>query len=148
MYVCLPTRYEGKRYGLPVNFLYEPHSIVVNRLGKRFVSEAHFNIGEALDARNPDGSPVHLPSYLVGDHRFLQSSITFRWYASYAPGQIILYPGAISETEILLAYGGVDFSPKMGQLAGNHFVTLTSNLDKLPELGRLVLWGRCSGHQV
>jgi len=85
VYVCLPTRYEGKRYGLPINFLYEPHSIVVNRLGKRFVSEAHFNIGEALDARNPDGSPLHLPCYLVGDHRFLQSSITFRWYASYEP---------------------------------------------------------------
>ncbi len=57
-----------------------------------------------------------------------------------APGHIILYPGGISETEILLAYGGVDFSSKMGQLAGNHFITLVSNLDKLPELGRLVLW--------
>lgn len=57
-----------------------------------------------------------------------------------APGHIILYPGGISETEILLAYGGVDFSSKMGQLAGNHFITITSNLDKLPELGRLVLW--------
>ncbi|WP_047458589.1 DUF3830 family protein [Rhizobium rhizogenes] len=57
-----------------------------------------------------------------------------------APGHIILYPGGISETEILLAYGGVDFSSKMGQLAGNHFITVTSNLDKLPELGRLTLW--------
>jgi len=57
-----------------------------------------------------------------------------------APGQVILYPGGISETEILLAYGGVDFSSKVGQLAGNHFITLTSNLDKLPELGRKVLW--------
>jgi hypothetical protein len=28
----------------------------------------------------------------------------------------------------------------MGQLAGNHFITVTSNLDKLAELGRLVLW--------
>jgi len=57
-----------------------------------------------------------------------------------APGQILLYPGGISETEILLAYGGVDFSSKMGQLAGNHFITLTSGLDQLPALGRLVLW--------
>lgn len=57
-----------------------------------------------------------------------------------APGHIILYPGGISETEILLAYGGVDFSSKMGQLAGNHFITLTSNLDQLPALGQLVLW--------
>ncbi|MCM2475422.1 FAD-dependent oxidoreductase [Rhizobium sp. CG5] len=85
VYVCLPTRYEGKRYGLPINFLYEPHSIVVNRAAKRFVSEAHFNIGEALDARDETGAPVNLPCYLVGDHRFLQSSFPFRWYASYEP---------------------------------------------------------------
>ncbi|CAN7539449.1 DUF3830 family protein [Neorhizobium sp. LjRoot104] len=57
-----------------------------------------------------------------------------------APGHIILYPGGISETEILLAYGGVDFSSKMGQLAGNHFITLTSNLDRLAELGNKTLW--------
>jgi len=35
-----------------------------------------------------------------------------------APGQILLYPGGISETEILLAYGGVRFASKVGQLAG------------------------------
>ncbi|TYC61935.1 DUF3830 family protein [Rhodobacterales bacterium] len=57
-----------------------------------------------------------------------------------APGQFILYPGGISETEILLAYGGVHFASKMGQLAGNHFITLTSNLDKLAEIGPKVLW--------
>ena len=57
-----------------------------------------------------------------------------------APGQIILYPGGISETEILLAYGGVDFSSKMGQLAGNHFITLLDGLENLMELGNTVLW--------
>ncbi|PTV95904.1 uncharacterized protein DUF3830 [Rhodobacter aestuarii] len=57
-----------------------------------------------------------------------------------APGQFVLYPGGISETEILLAYGGVHFKSKMGQLAGNHFITLTSNLDKLAEIGPKVLW--------
>lgn len=57
-----------------------------------------------------------------------------------APGQILLYPGRISETEILLAYGGVHFASKMGQLAGNHFITLTSGLDKLSEVGALALW--------
>jgi hypothetical protein len=56
------------------------------------------------------------------------------------PGQIILYPGGISEAEILIAYGGVRFSSKVGQLAGNHFMTLTSGLEHLPELGRLTLW--------
>jgi hypothetical protein len=28
----------------------------------------------------------------------------------------------------------------MGQLAGNHFITITSNLDQLAEIGRLTLW--------
>lgn len=58
-----------------------------------------------------------------------------------APGHILLYPGGISETEILLAYGGVDFSSKMGQLAGNHFITVTSGQENLAELGRRTLWG-------
>ena len=56
------------------------------------------------------------------------------------PGQLILYPGGISETEILLAYGGVCFASKMGQLAGNHFITIASPLDDLPKLGKMVLW--------
>ncbi len=57
-----------------------------------------------------------------------------------APGQVLLYPGGISETELLIAYGGLDFSSKMGQLAGNHFITLTGGFENLPELGRRVLW--------
>ncbi len=57
-----------------------------------------------------------------------------------APGELIVYPGGLSECEILLAYGSVDFSSKVGQLAGNHFATLTSGLDQLRELGRRCLW--------
>ena len=57
-----------------------------------------------------------------------------------APGQLIVYPGGISECEILLAYGSVDFSSKVGQLWGNHFLTLTAGLEQLPEVGRRVLW--------
>jgi len=57
-----------------------------------------------------------------------------------APGQIILYPGGISETEILLAYGGVRFASKVGQLAGNHFLTIIEGKDQLPALGKMTLW--------
>ena len=57
-----------------------------------------------------------------------------------APGQIILYPGGISETEILLAYGAVRFSSKVGQLAGNHFMTIEPPLDKLRAFGDATLW--------
>ena len=57
-----------------------------------------------------------------------------------AAGELLLYPGGISETEILLGYGGVHFASKMGQLAGNHFITITSALDDLPKLGKMTLW--------
>ena len=57
-----------------------------------------------------------------------------------APGQIILYPGGVSETEILVAYGCVNFASKAGQLSGNHFLTLTSGLENLYTLGRKTLW--------
>src|SRR5580658_1816988 len=71
----------------------------------------------------------------------LDLGLSFENHTSYpAPGEIILYPGGISETEILLAYGGVQFASKVGQLAGNHFITLISGLDRLAELGKTVLW--------
>ena len=57
-----------------------------------------------------------------------------------APGQFILYPGGISETEILLAYGGVSFASKVGQLAGNHFLTITKGRENLAALGKMTLW--------
>ena len=81
------------------------------------------------------GEGVWIP---LGDRDF---GVGYENHTSHpAPGQIILYPGGISETEILIAYGGVDFSSKMGQLAGNYFITLTSDLDDLMLLGNLVLW--------
>ena len=57
-----------------------------------------------------------------------------------APGQVLLYPGGVSETEILIAYGAVRFASKAGQLAGNHFLTIVEGLDQLRPLGELTLW--------
>jgi Protein of unknown function (DUF3830) len=57
-----------------------------------------------------------------------------------APGEILLYPGGISETEILFPYGATSFGSKAGPLAGNHFATVVEGSDRLRELGRLVLW--------
>jgi hypothetical protein len=57
-----------------------------------------------------------------------------------APGHILLYPGGISETEILIGYGAVQFASKAGQLAGNHFLTIVDGLDQLRPLGELTLW--------
>jgi hypothetical protein len=81
------------------------------------------------------GEAVWIP---LGNRDF---GVGFENHTSYpSPGQIILYPGKFSETEILLAYGGVRFASKLGQLAGNHFITITSGLEQLAYLGKLVLW--------
>jgi hypothetical protein len=56
------------------------------------------------------------------------------------PGELVLYPGGISETEILLAYGYVSFASKAGPLAGNHFATILEGGENLRELGRRFLW--------
>lgn len=55
-------------------------------------------------------------------------------------GEILLYPGGFSETEILFPYGGTLFASKMGQLAGNHFLTIVEGQEHFKEIGRLVLW--------
>ena len=57
-----------------------------------------------------------------------------------APGQLLLYPGGMSETEILFPYGATLFGSRMGQLAGNHFATIYEGDDRLKDLGELVLW--------
>jgi hypothetical protein len=56
------------------------------------------------------------------------------------PGEIIFYPGGVSETELLLAYGYVAFASKAGALAGNHFATIVEGNENLRELGRRFLW--------
>ena len=56
------------------------------------------------------------------------------------PGELLLYPGGLSETEILFPYGATCFASKMGQLAGNHFATIEEGRESLVELGRLVVW--------
>ncbi len=74
----------------------------------------------------------------LGDYDF---GLGFENATSYpAPGQILLYPGGISETEILLGYGACQFASKAGQLAGNHFLTIDEGLENLTPLGKLVLW--------
>jgi hypothetical protein len=71
----------------------------------------------------------------------LDLGLGYENHTSYpAPGEILLYPGGLSETEILLAYGGVRFASKMGQLAGNHFLTIVEGVERLRPLGERVLW--------
>lgn len=81
------------------------------------------------------GEGVWIP---LGDTDF---AVGYEDATSYpAPGQILLYPRGKSETEILIAYGSVHFASKAGTLAGNHFATITSDLDKLRLIGVATLW--------
>jgi hypothetical protein len=57
-----------------------------------------------------------------------------------APGELLLYSGGVSETEILFPYGPTQFASKAGVLAGNHFATIVRGAEQLRELGPLVLW--------
>ncbi len=57
-----------------------------------------------------------------------------------APGELLLYPGGLSEVEILFPYGDTCFASKAGQLAGNHFASVVDGLEHLSAIGELVLW--------
>jgi len=56
------------------------------------------------------------------------------------PGQILLHPTGISETEILIPYGATSFASKAGPLRGNHVMTIVEGGEQLSELGRRVVW--------
>jgi 3-oxosteroid 1-dehydrogenase len=93
VYPTMPTRYEGRPHGIPLLYQAEPHAIVVDRNGRRFVSEYDFNIGEAVDRRDPQtGAPLHLPAWVIADRRFLRRATPFRWYARKDPRWLLRAP--------------------------------------------------------
>ena len=53
------------------------------------------------------------------------------------PGELALYPGGESETELLFPYGYCHFKSKAGELWANHFATLVEGQEQLKELGRM-----------
>src|ERR687889_757346 len=74
----------------------------------------------------------------LGDFDF---GVGFEDATSYpAPGERLLYPGGYSETEILFPYGACCFASKMGQLAGNHFLTIVEGHENLAAIGTKCLW--------
>lgn len=74
----------------------------------------------------------------LGDFKL---DVSFENHTSHpSRGDILFYPGGYSETEILFPYGSACFASKMGQLAGNHFLTIIEGQEHFADLGRLVLW--------
>jgi len=59
-------------------------------------------------------------------------------HTGWAPG-LVLCSGGIGETGILVVLGGIHSASRTGLFARNPFITLTSNLKRLPELGKTVL---------
>ncbi len=81
------------------------------------------------------GEAVWIP---LGD---LQSGLPFENHTRFpSRGDLLFYPGGISETELLFAYGSASFASKMSELAGNHFLTVIEGAEKLSEFGNYVLW--------
>lgn len=74
----------------------------------------------------------------LGDEDF---SLPWENATSYPPpGGVLFYAGGYSETEIIMAYGPCCFASKLGQLAGNHFMTVIEGQEHLAALGKKCLW--------
>ena len=81
------------------------------------------------------GEAVWIP---LGD---LESGLPLENHTVYpSRGDLLFYPGGVSETELLFPYGSAAFASKAGALAGNHFLTLTSGRERLLEFGNHVLY--------
>jgi hypothetical protein len=81
------------------------------------------------------GEAVWIP---LGD---FETDLDYENHTSHpSRGDVLLYPGGYSETEILFVYGSSCFASKMGQLAGNHFLSVCKGHENLEEFGKLVLW--------
>jgi hypothetical protein len=55
-------------------------------------------------------------------------------------GQLLYYPGGVSEKEMLFPYGSAIFASKFGLLPGNHFATIIKGNESLEKMGNKVLW--------
>ena len=122
--------------------------IRISSAGREFIAETHpdapltvaaflklLPYKEKLIHVRWSGEAVWIP---LGDFKL---GVGFENHTSHpSVGDVLFYPGDYSETELLLAYGSCSFSSKMGQLAGNHFLTIVEGREQLRPLGRQVLW--------
>ena len=66
-----PVMYEGQLQGQPAADYFLPHSMIVNRHGRRFVNEKQMNVGPAFAEKDPEtGTPAHLPAWRIYDAQF------------------------------------------------------------------------------
>jgi len=98
------------------------------------IKEALPIVGKAIQARwSGEAVWVQMDSYGI--------DVPLENHTSYpSKGELLYYPGGISEKEILIPYGSAKFASKVGLLPGNHFATIVEGLEQIEELGRSVLW--------
>ena len=67
-----PVEYEGRiHHGLPAADYFLPHSMIVNKHGKRFINEKQMNVGLAFEERDEKtGARLHLPAWRIYDSQF------------------------------------------------------------------------------
>jgi hypothetical protein len=122
--------------------------IILTAGGRRFVAETHPDAPKTVAAFlkllpyrqklihvrwSGEGCWIPMGEFQLG--------VGFENHTSHpSVGDILFYPGGYSETEIILAYGACCFASKMGQLAGNHFLTIVEGREHLRELGTRTLW--------
>lgn len=90
--------------------------------------------GTVIQARW-SGEAVWLQMDPYGIEASQENATSYPW-----PGQILYYPGGVSEKEILIPYGSSCFSSKFGLLPGNHFATIVEGTENLEPMGQKVLW--------
>ena len=89
------------------------------------VIHARFS-GEAVWVPLPEDFPINVP---------LENQTSYP-----SKGELLYYPGFVSEKELLIPYGATIFSSRVGQLPGNHFASITAKHDILADLGKKILW--------
>ncbi len=58
-------------HGLPAADYFLPHSMIVNKHGKRFINEKQMNVGLAFEERDEKtGARLHLPAWRIYDSQF------------------------------------------------------------------------------
>jgi hypothetical protein len=90
--------------------------------------------GRVIQARW-SGEAAWLPMDIFGIDVPLENATSYP-----SRGDLLYYPGGISERELLIPYGSTCFGSRVGQLQGNHFATIVDGADRLTEMGRRVLW--------
>ncbi len=127
--------------------------LLITAAGERFIAETHPDAPKTVAAflallpyRQKiihvrwSGEACWVP---LGDWKLMHDGepVGFENHTSHpSVGDVLFYPGGYSETELLIAYGACSFASKMGQLAGNHFLTIVEGREKLRAVGVKVLW--------